>query len=164
MRERLPTTDAELPVRRRATAADRATDGEVFAIVERAARVRDGLALVEQAPLESVAVLLGVAPTTIERVRAALEDPALREEAALRLARAEGKRPRPTAAGPSKTAQPPRDPDALLRAARAREGGLALLLDAAPECAAVVFGVHPELVARARERARTGPAPDAAAT
>ncbi len=127
----------------------------MLALVERAASIPDGLALLERAPLECIAVLLGVEPRTIERVRVALEDPALREEAALRFARAQGRRaPRPA---PEAPAPAPSDPEALLRTARGRPEGLAHLLDAAPEAAAILFGVHPELVLRAREvAARSG--------
>jgi hypothetical protein len=160
MPDRLPPIDAEPRPRRRAAAAARAS--EAFAVVERAAGVADGLALLERAPLECAAVLLGIEPRTIGRVRAALEDPALREEATVRFARAAGGRPAATAtAGASP--RPPRDPEALLLAARERAGGLAILLEASPECAAIVFGVHPDLVQGARERAaRGGPAGGAA--
>jgi hypothetical protein len=102
-------------------------------------------------------VLLGVEPRAVERVRVALEDAALREEAALRFERAQGKRP--ARAAPPLTPAAPRDPEALLRTARERPGGLALLLDAAPEAAAVLFGVHPDVVERARQAAgRAAPA------
>jgi hypothetical protein len=157
MPDRLPPIDAEPRARRRAPPHVRASRAEALALVDRAAAIPDGLALLERAPLECIAVLLGVEPRAVERVRAALEDAALREEAALRFARAQGKRPAPAAAPP--VPAPPRDPEALLRAARARPGGLALLLEAAPEAAAVLFGVHPDVVERAREAAaRAAPA------
>lgn len=152
MPDRLPTTDADRHARRRAGPPARASEAEVFALVHRAAAVADGLALLRQAPLECAAVLLGVEPRAVERVRAALEDAALAEAAALRFERA--------TAGPcagervvAAHAPAPRDPEALLAAARRRAGGLALLLDTAPECAAIVFGVHPDLVLRARDLA-----------
>lgn len=151
MPDRRPTTEPEPRAHRRPAAPPRATDEDVLALVERAATIPDALAVVDQAPLECVAVLLGVEPRTVERVRAALHDAALREQAALRIARAAGRRLAPSAA--AAPAPAPRDPEALLRAARAREGGLALLLDAAPECAAIAFGVHPELVHAARASA-----------
>jgi hypothetical protein len=163
MPETLPTSanPAEHRSRRRHV-PHRASDAEVLALVERAARVPDGLALLEGAPLECVAVLLGVEPRTVERVRAALEDPALRAEAGrhhLRLAA--GRRPGAdgAAAAPA-PARAPRDPQSLLLAALARDGGVALLLSAAPEAAAVAFGVHPDLVHRARE-AMSEPPPHA---
>ena len=136
--------------RRRAVPA-RATRDEVLALAERAARVSDGFALLERAPLECVAVLLGVDPRAVERVRVALEDHALRDEAARWCLECVGHR-RPLPMAPS--APPaPSDPEQLLAAAHGRTGGLPLLLDAAPEVAAIAFGVHPELVHRAREAA-----------
>jgi hypothetical protein len=150
MPDRLPTDprDAEPRPRRRAARAS-ASQAEALALVERAAAIPEGLALLERAPLECAAVLLGVDPRAVERARAALEDPALHEEASLRFERAADRR---AAATPRAPAPPPapRDPEALLAAARARGGGLAILLEAAPECAAIVFGVHPDLVHRAR--------------
>ena len=163
MPDRVPPTDAEPRAHRRAAprAHARAAEAEALALVERAAAVPDGLALLQRAPLECVAVLLGVAPRIVERVRAALEDPALREEAALRFAHAAGRRAAATAA--AAPAPAPRDPEALLREAGTRAGGLDLLRDAAPEAAAIVFGVHPDLVDRARQAAgRGGPGGGAA--
>jgi hypothetical protein len=139
--------------RRRRPAHPRASQAEVLAAVERAAGVADGLALLDGAPLECAAVLLRLEPRTVERVRAALEDPALRAEAVRHHARLTGgRRAAPAPAAPAPVS-PPRDPQSLLLAALARDGGVALLLSAAPEAAAVAFGVHPELVERAREAA-----------
>lgn len=153
MDENLPTRpNPELRPRRRAAGAARAQAAEVLALVERAAQVSDGLALLERAPLECVAVLLGVEPRRVERVRAALEDPAVRAEAASAFARFTASR-RAAAVPPPAPVRAPRDPDALLGAAAARDGGVELLLSAAPEAAAIAFGVHPDLVHRAREAA-----------
>jgi hypothetical protein len=139
--------------------APRASEAEVLALVERASAFADGLALLEGAPLECVAVLLGVSPRTVERVRAALEDPALRAAAARLHGRgAAGSLPR-AAATPAAPPRP-RDAQALLVAALARDGGVALLLSAAPEAAAVAFGVHPDLVHDARHAAGASPRPD----
>jgi hypothetical protein len=134
--------------RRRATPA-RATREEVLAVAERAARIADGFVLLERAPLECVAVLLAVDPRTIERVRLTLEDPSLREEAAERW-RACAHRPAPREPAPPPA---PSSPEELLALARQRPDGLPMVLGAAPEAAAVAFGVHPELVLRAREAA-----------
>ena len=154
MPDRVPLIDPAARARRRA-APGRASRAEVTALVEKAALVPDGLVLLQRAPLECVAVLLGVEPLTVERVRAALEDPATRDEAASAFAQAAARRP---ASAPA-TARPaaPRDPEALLLAARAREDGLALLLSAAPETAALAFGVHPELVHRVRDLTHAAP-------
>ena len=152
MSEIRPTIEPapEPRTRRRATSA-RASLGEVLALVARAATLADGFALLERAPLECIAVLLGVEPRAIERARAALADAEIREEALRELARVAGRRPAATA--PAEPPPRPRDADALLAAARGREDGLALLLSAAPETAAIAFGVHPALVHAARARA-----------
>lgn len=157
MPETLPTTSTPAAHRRRRPAPPRASHAEVLALVERAARIPDGLTLLEGAPLECVAVLLGVEPRTVERVRAALEDPALRAEAGHHFVRLTAGHRVPASAPAEAPPRPPRDPQALLLAALARDGGIALLLSAAPEAAAVAFGVHPELVHRAREAAADSP-------
>src|SRR5512143_1601434 len=114
MPDRLPTdpTDVEPRARRRA-ARESASEAEVLALVERAARIPEGLALLERAPLECAAVLLGVVPRAVERVRVALEDPALREEASLRFVRAADRRAAANPGGSARTPAP-RDPAALV--------------------------------------------------
>jgi hypothetical protein len=124
----------------------RASDAEIAHVVHRARSVADGLALLEGAPLESAAVLLGVPPPAIERVRIALADAAARDAA-------ERRAPGLPAAPAEPARAVPRDADALLAAAEGRPGGLALLLGASPECAAIGFGVHPGLVHAARDLA-----------
>lgn len=126
-------------------------DPEVRDVIERATRVRDGLALLRGAPLETAAILLGVAPPAIERARASLQDPGVLAGAAALLASAEaGWR---VAATPPPRPPAPRDPEQLIDAARKRADGLSLLFSAAPEAAAIAFGVHPDLVHGAREAA-----------
>lgn len=131
----------------------RPTAAQVIALVERAARIPDGLALLEASPLECAAVLLGVDPRTLERVRAALADPQLHEEVRLAFAHLVALRPPPRPEAPPAPVAAPRDPEALLAAAARRPGGDSLLLSAAAESAAVLFGVHPDLVLQARELA-----------
>lgn len=140
---------SEEPRRRRAGPPARATAAELREVVERAARVPDGFALLTGAPLECVAVLLGVSPRVVERVRLALEDPPSLADARAHFAAATAPRPAPPTAAPR--AATPRDPEQLLAAATQRPDGLTLLLSAAAESAAVVFGVHPDLVHGARE-------------
>ncbi len=160
MPESLPTSAAAEHRARRRHAPPRASEAEVLALVERAAQVPDGLLLLEGAPLECAAVLLGVEPRTIERVRAALEDAAVRAHARRHHLQLTGGRRAipaaegatiPGAASPREAA--PRDAQSLLLAALQREDGVTLLLSAAPEAAAVAFGVHPDLVHRARDAA-----------
>jgi hypothetical protein len=126
---------------------------EVRAAAERAALHPEGLAILRDAPLECAAVLLGLDPRRLERVRAALAEPELLAEALRAHALAADRR----RAAPASPPPPPADPAALLAAARGRENGLAVLLEASAECAAVVFGVHPGLVLRARALAARAP-------
>ncbi len=158
MRE-TPSIEPPSP-RRRAAHPSHATEEDVRALVERAARVPDGLALLQNAPLECVAVLLGVAPRLVERVRAALEDPAVRDEAARQFTRVSGRRAAARDAAAETRPPPPRDPEQLVLAARQRADGLTLLFSAAPEAAAIAFGVHPDLVHGARAAAARGVAGD----
>jgi len=126
---------------------------EITEVMARTARVPDGLAVLLGAPLECAAILLGMAPAAIERTRLALRDPGvLAGAAALQAGQAPG---RPAARPPRP--QAPRDPQQLLQAARQRTDGLALLLSAAPEAAAIAFGVHPDLVHGARAAAAEPP-------
>jgi hypothetical protein len=121
-------------------------------VIDRAARVQDGLSLLRSAPLEAAAILLGVPPPAIERARDSLRDPGVLEQAAAHMASATAH-----LAGAAATPPPrppaPRDPEQLIDAARKRADGLSLLLSAAPEAAAICFGVHPDLIHGARELA-----------
>jgi hypothetical protein len=124
---------------------------EVHALIERAALVADGHALLHLAPLECAAVLLGATPRALEQARAALESPVGRAAAVAIFARAaEGRAFTPPARQPAPAARAPRDPEALLLAAQGRPDGLALLVSAAAESAAIAFGVHPHVVLSAR--------------
>jgi hypothetical protein len=125
---------------------------EARALVERAARLPDGLELLLGSPLECAAVLLGAPPRVVERVRALLDEPRARAEARETFARAAARDAAPRAA-PARPA-PPRDPEALLLAAQGRTDGLAILLSASAECAAIAFAVHPDLVQAARDLAQ----------
>jgi hypothetical protein len=140
------------PHARPAAAGGSATAAEIAEVVRRAALVGDGLALLEGASPESAAVRLGVTPPAVERVRAALRDAAAHDAAVALLARC-ARAPEPAAPA---TARPPEDAAELLARAQGRPGGLALLLGACPECAAVGFGVRPHLVQAARELAARG--------
>jgi hypothetical protein len=149
------------PARHRHAPAARATQDEVRAAAERAAGHADGLAILREAPLECAAVLLGLDPLRLERVRAALADPdtladALRAHAHARDRAASTRRSAPAGDAP---VSPPGDAAALLEAAGRRAGGLEILLEAPAECAAILFSVHPALVLRARVLAGRGAAP-----
>jgi hypothetical protein len=148
MIDRTPSA-ASRPRPHRAAHGGRASETELAHVVHRARSVTNGLALLEGAPLECAAVLLGVPPPAIERARAALADAAARDGAGRHADAAPGLPAAPR--GPALPA--PRDAEALLAAAEARSGGLALLLGASPECAAIGYGVHPGLVHAARDLA-----------
>ncbi len=147
---------SDLRLRPRAQPA-RADGPEMSDVIERAARVPDGLALLRGAPLETAAILLGVAPPAIERARASLQEPGVLASAAALLASAEASWR--SAATPPPRPPSPRDPEQLIEAARQRADGLALLLSASPEAAAITFGVHPDLVHGARAVAARRAAP-----
>ena len=93
----------------------------------------------------------GSIPRTIERFRAALEAPGVREDAARHFARTAAERRAAGSATAAARPPAPRDPEQLILAARQRADGLTLLFSAAPEAAAIAFGVHPDLVHGARE-------------
>jgi hypothetical protein len=148
MSERAWSFDPPSELRVRAQPAP-VNDHQIRDVIERATRVRDGLALLRGAPLETAAILLGVAPPAIERARASLRDPGALEHAAALLAGAAASWR--AAATPPPRPPAPRDPEQLIDAARRRADGLSLLLSASPEAAAIAFGVHPDLVHGARE-------------
>lgn len=139
---------------------------EVENLLERAASLPRGLAFLHLAPLESVAIALGVDARLVERVRRQLEDPADRrvvieafQGAVLRWQRG----PRPDCF-PMRTlpvdAQAPMSPEELIRAAEGHYLGLSFLVEAPLETVAVTFGVHPLAVLEARgllERRGTEP-------
>jgi hypothetical protein len=161
MTERRQSTDrSSQPGHRPDAPPDRATSAELHAIVERAAHLEGGLALLESAALECAAVLLGVAPRQVERIRLALRDPHARAEVAALLTALAAVPAAPPVRPPRPAA--PRDPEQLAQAARQRADGLSLLFSACPEAAAIAFGVHPDLVPGARKIAdrRAGPPRD----
>ncbi len=133
---------------------------DVRDLVGLCARVPHGLGFLHLAPAESVAVTLGVHAAVVERARAWFEAPggrALLIDEFVRAAR------RASAPPPSPPAEPRCDAEALVRRAGRAAPELAFLLEAPLESAAVLFGVHPDVVARAREilarRGRAGEPP-----
>jgi hypothetical protein len=126
-----------------------ALDPATRRVVEHAAALPRGLAVLDRAPLECVAVLVGAHPGAVARARAALGSADTRAAVLDVFARAARRdadaRPEPRGAAPRL-----RTPEDLLRVGSERPGGLALLEAASVECAAIAFGVHPELVLAAR--------------
>ena len=72
-------------------------DPEVREIVLRCAAVHRGLALLHRAPVDSVAVTLGVHPLAVVRVRSALDSPTQRAIAISEFSRAVARSRRPPA-------------------------------------------------------------------
>jgi hypothetical protein len=125
-------------------------DPAIQLVIERAAALPRGLALLHRAPLECVAVRLATHPQWIARARAALEDGAKRAAVLgcfTWAAHQGGRAPAKAQAG----APRPRSPEELVSAADERPGGVAVLASASIEYAAIIFGVHPDLVLAARE-------------
>jgi hypothetical protein len=118
-----------------------------------------GLGFLHLADAESVAATLHVHPFTVVAAREALETP---EGRALLIEQVRRERARLAASPVSGSSRgegrkPPVRPieteDELLRTARAHPLGFPFFRDGDPEAVAVVFGVHPDLVFRARRRA-----------
>jgi len=125
-------------------------DPAIRLIIERAAALPRGLALLHRAPLESVAVQLATHTHCVARARDALEDGETRAAALECFAwavRRGGRAP----VSPQPDAPLPRSPEDLFRAAEERPASLAVLASASIEYAAIAFGVHPDLVFAARQ-------------
>jgi hypothetical protein len=152
MTQQMPSPAAPLAQRARrqqpAAAPRRAPDPALAALIERAAALPRGLALLHHGPLEPIAVLLSVHPGVVERARADLEDPRARAAAIALFAEA-ARRHAPAVEAPPPPRRAP-DPEALVAEAARRPGGTAVLASAAVECAAISFGVHPDVVLAAR--------------
>lgn len=133
---------------------------ELAELIESGARLGHGLGFVRQAPLETVATLLGVHARTVDRARECLGDPALRDRLVAAYARA-SERPAPPSSVPSSS----RSGSALLDVIGGAEQhplGVQFLLCAPLETVAISFGVHPDVVGAARgELARRGILPEA---
>ncbi len=116
-----------------------------------------GVELLRRGHLESVSVLFGARPALVDEVRGWLGSKPQRKLLAEGLLRARSRRPaaaQPAPAAPpaSAAAPAPATPEELLRAALEVPGGDEFLMEAPLETVAIVFGVRPALVARARER------------
>ena len=124
---------------------------EILELLERSTAIPRGLAFVHCAPLDSVAVTLGVHPHVVEHACDCLDHAEARAMMIRFFARAlERRRSRMPPAPPREEA--PADPEQLIRTAEAHPLGLEFLLHAPFETAALMFGVHPFVVLGARER------------
>jgi hypothetical protein len=121
---------------------------EIALLIERSAELRRGLAFVNRAPVESVAVTLGVHPTTVDRARDCLAAPELRPSVIREFQRALTRRSSASPPPPAPTTK--EEPD-VLRDALCHPQGLEFVLRAPIETVAISFGVHPEEVVAARD-------------
>lgn len=123
---------------------------EVLELLERSTAIPRGLAFVRRAPLDSVAVTLGVHPRVVEHACDCLDHAEARKMMIRFFANALERRRSRMPPSPLKQEEAG-DPEQLLAAAEAHPLGLEFLAEAPFETAAVIFGVHPFLVLRARE-------------
>lgn len=111
-----------------------------------------GVELLKKGHLESVSALFGARPAVVDEVRGWLGTRAQRKLVAEALLRARNRKPSKTAPAPAPAPPPaPETARALVQAAREVPGGDEFLLEAPLETVAIVFGVRPDLVAKARE-------------
>lgn len=131
---------------------------EVLDLVERSTALEHGLAFVRRAPVESVAITLGVHPRVVEHACDCLDRVEERAMMIRFFARARARRrtlpPKAVVHAPVAT---PRTAEQLIdEATRSAKGrghslGVQFLLCAPLETAAILFRAHPDLVLRARE-------------
>ncbi len=120
---------------------------EIALLIERSAELRRGLAFVNRAPVESVAVTRGVHPRTVDHARDCLATPELRSGMIREFQRAVVRR----ASQPPPPPEPPREQPDILREAMTHPYGLEFVMRAPLESVAISFGVHPEDVAKMRD-------------
>jgi Tat protein secretion system quality control protein TatD with DNase activity len=128
---------------------------EIALLIERSAELRRGLAFVSRAPVESVAVTLGVHPRTVDHARDCLATPEMRSGMIREFQRAvvrRASRP-PPCSRPLAGAlpEPTREEPDVLREAMTHPYGLEFVMRAPLESVAISFGVHPADVAKMRD-------------
>jgi hypothetical protein len=136
---------------------------EMRELITKLATWPHGLGFLHLADVESVAATLHVHPFTIVAAREALETPdgraVLIEEVRRERSRLAANPPtRPPCEGKSPPCRPIETEEELIEAARKHPLGVAFFQDGDPEAVAVIFGVHPDLVFRARQRQGSAPA------
>lgn len=140
---------------------------ELTDVLDRAAAHPRGLAFLHLAPVESVAVTLGVDARAVDHARASLEDRARRGEVIEAYQRAVERQRRDPATRPAPPARqvqapPVVDPADLARTAEKHPLGAEFFMGAPLETVAVIFAAHPFVVLKAREiLAQRGVAPGA---
>ncbi len=131
---------------------------EVLDLVERSSALEHGLAFVRRAPVESVAITLGVHPRVVEHACDCLDRVEERAMMIRYFARARARRRTlpPPVARVAPVATPRTAEQLIAEATRSPSGrghslGVQFLLCAPLETAAILFRAHPDLVAEARE-------------
>jgi len=122
---------------------------EVLDLLERSTAIPRGLAFVHRAPLDSVAITLGVHPSVVEHACDCLDHAEQRamliRHFVLALERRRSRVP------PAIVREPVEDPEQLIADAEHHALGVQFLLCAPFETAAITFRIHPAVVLRARE-------------
>lgn len=127
---------------------------ELVELLERAAAHPDGTEPLLRGDLECAACLYQVRPERVEHAREVMRHPLLRPLAAQILGR-------PRTPTPATCAAPRiKDVSSLVIAAMKRSQGMALLMEAPVELAAVQFATHPFLIDEARRRLDPAPSFD----
>ncbi|MBI2389072.1 MAG: hypothetical protein HYV09_05590 [Deltaproteobacteria bacterium] len=129
---------------------------EVLELLERATAIPRGLAFVHQAPVDCVAVTLGMHPRVVEQACDCLDHAEQRKMLIRHFVQAAERRrsmPAPPSAerAVESRVDAPTDPEQLIESASRHSLGVRFLVCAPLETAAIMFRVHPLLVLRARE-------------
>ena len=124
---------------------------EILDLLERSTAIPDGLAFVHDGPIDSVAVTLGVHPGLIVQACDCLDHAEQRAMLVRHFERALERR-RTSFLPTSGLAPSPTTASELIEAAERQQGGVAFLVNAPFETAAILFAVHPFLVLEAREQ------------
>lgn len=116
---------------------------ELREVIKRVAGYPDGVQFFVEAPIDSVAVTLGIHPFVVDAARGYLQTPTGRADFA-----SAPKTPAPEVDVINDC--PGGEPEQLIRRARSGEPGVRFLLDGPVDEVAERFGVHPYTVFRAR--------------
>lgn len=126
---------------------------EVLELIARSTALRRGLAFVNNAPIDSVAVALGVHAHAVDRARDCLERTDARKLVLREYSRAlEQRRSAPPPPLSPRNMPAPHAPDDVIQKAYEHPLGVQFLLCAPLETAAITFAVHPDVVSEARGR------------
>jgi hypothetical protein len=126
---------------------------ELRELVERVSIVPRSLGFLHRAPIDTIAIVLGVDPFVVDRARTMLETPEGRRLLITELRKARSRPPvlAPRPVETSRCAPPPAETvEELIHRAEEHPLGLRFLMDAPLETVAITMGSHVFLVAEAR--------------